>query len=340
VQLTNAQGYQNYITFVVRDDARPAGLLFQQSVTTYQAYNNYPNDGATGKSLYDYKSNGANTSLGTRRAVKVSWNRPYNQDGSGQFFAYEFSFIRWLERSGYDVSYLTNIDTHQNSARLLNSKAFLSVGHDEYWSKAMYDGAERARDAGVHLGFFGGNPVYWQVRFEASTLNGIADRVMVGYKDRAIDPVQGPTTTILWRDLFLNRPEQQLVGVQTAGMLFANAPYVVTNSSSWVYAGTGLVDGSSIPGLVGYEADALWTGTPVPNSVAGTYELLSHSPFDDVSGDRRFANSSIYQAPSGAWVFGAGTISWSWGLDHPAVGDPRIQRTTANLLDRFLGISP
>src|SRR5206468_870278 len=42
VMLTNSQGYQNYITFVVRDDARRADLLFQQAVTTYQAYNNYP----------------------------------------------------------------------------------------------------------------------------------------------------------------------------------------------------------------------------------------------------------------------------------------------------------
>ncbi|PYS01153.1 MAG: hypothetical protein DMG16_13585 [Acidobacteria bacterium] len=52
------------------------------------------------------------------------------------------------------------------------------------------------------------------------------------------------------------------------------------------------------------------------------------------------SNSSIYQAPSGAWVFTAGTISWSWGLDYPGVADARIQRITANVLNRFLGISP
>jgi hypothetical protein len=34
VQLTNAQGYQNYINFVVRDDARPADILYQESVNT------------------------------------------------------------------------------------------------------------------------------------------------------------------------------------------------------------------------------------------------------------------------------------------------------------------
>src|SRR2546425_1150802 len=59
VMLTNAQGYQNYIPFVVRDDARRADIMFQQSVTTYQAYNNYPDDRVTGKSLYAFNSYGA-----------------------------------------------------------------------------------------------------------------------------------------------------------------------------------------------------------------------------------------------------------------------------------------
>src|SRR6266513_1939453 len=342
VMLTNAQGYQNYITFVVRDDARRADIMFQQAVATYQASNNYPDDGATGKSLYDFNSYGASTVAGTPRAVKVSWNRPYAGRGIGQLLDYEVYSIRWLERSGYDVKYSTDLDTHQNSARLLNSKAFLSVGHDEYWSKPMYDGVQQARDAGVHLGFFGADAVLWQVRFEASPLSGAADRVMVGYKDRTIDPVQGPTTTILCRDPFLNPPEQQLIGVQFSGQIAFNAPkplYVVKNSSSWVYAGTGLADGDSIPGIVGYEMDSSMSSVPLPTSVAGTYQVLSQSPFTDGGGPAMTANSSIYQAPSGAWVFGAGTTSWSWGLDLAGTVDPRIQRITANLLQRF-GASP
>src|SRR5437773_1015402 len=239
VQLTNAQGSQNYITFVVRDDARVADIMFQQAVATYQAYNNYPDDNATGKSLYDFNSYGANTVSGMKSAVKVSWNRPYTDRGAGHFFTWDYYFVRWLERSGYDVKYSTDVDTHENSARLLQSKVFLSGGHNEYWSKPMYDGVQQARDAGIHLGFFGADAVFWQVRFEASPLSGAADRVVVGYKDRTIDPVQGPTTTVLWRNPPLNRPEQQLVGVQFSGSIdirSPNAPYVVQNSSSWVYA--------------------------------------------------------------------------------------------------------
>ena len=347
VQLTNAQGSQNYITFVVRDDARVADIMFQQAVATYQAYNNYPDDNATGKSLYDFNSYGANTVTGTPRAAKVSWNRPYADYGAGQFFQWEFYFIRWLESSGYDVKYSTDLDTHENGVRLLNSKAFLSIGHNEYWSKPMYDGVQQARDAGIHLGFFGADGVFWQVRFEASPLSGIADRVMVCYKyspdGHSPDPVQGPTTTVLWRDPPVSRPEQQLVGVQFSGGQLPsrapNAPYVVQNSSSWVYAGTGLADGDSIPGIVGYEMDSSMSSVPLPTSVAGTYQVLSQSPFTDAGGTTMIANSSIYQAPSGAWVFGAGTVSWSWGLDLANVVDPRIQRITANLLKQF-GVSP
>src|SRR5207249_4242151 len=117
VQLTNAQGKQNYITFVVRDDARVADIMFQQAVATYQAYNNYPNDSASGKSLYDFNSFGANTVTGTPRAAKVSWNRPYAGRGAGQLLDWDVYFIRWLERSGYDVKYSTDVDTHENSER-------------------------------------------------------------------------------------------------------------------------------------------------------------------------------------------------------------------------------
>src|SRR5439155_24182700 len=189
VVLTNAQNYHTYIVFVVRDDSRLAPLLYQQSVTTYLAYNNYPQDGATGKSLYEYNSYGANTLSGTTRAVKVSFDRPYNHDwvGAGDFPAWELYFVRWLERSGYEVAYSTDVDTHANGSRLLNYKGLLSVGHDAYRSREMRDAAEAARDAGVGLAFFGANDCCWQVRFEASA-GGVPNRVMVCYKDAAKDP--------------------------------------------------------------------------------------------------------------------------------------------------------
>ena len=156
--LINAQGFQNYIIFVVRDDTRVAALLYQSPVATYQAYNDYPDDGLTGKSLYDFNSYGVKlAATGYKSAAKVSFDRPYSDTGIDDGFRSDYgevNFIRWMERSGYDVTYSTDVDTHANPSALLNYRGFLSVGHDEYWSKQMYDAAIAARDAGVNLGFF------------------------------------------------------------------------------------------------------------------------------------------------------------------------------------------
>src|SRR3954452_15293167 len=191
--LTNADSFQNYVTFVVRDDHRQAAFLYQQPVMNYQGYNPYPyfggGDTRNGKSLYDNASGGADTVAGPGRtpAVKVSFDRPYAGGGDGELvdeagWSWELYFVRWLEQNGYDVSYWTSLDTHESGARLLSYKTFLSVGHDEYWTKQMFDAAETARNAGVNLAFFGGNDVYWQARLEPSS-TGVPDRVMVVYKN-------------------------------------------------------------------------------------------------------------------------------------------------------------
>jgi len=342
-KLTNAAGFQNYVIFAVRDDGRQSALLYQESVTTHQAYNNYPDDApsgsqvpATGKSLYDYNSSTTQTGLGTQRAVKVSFDRPYaDGDGAGDFLWWELYFVRWIEENGYDVSYSTDIDTDLNGAALRNHHGFLSVGHDEYWSKAMFDAAVAARDNGVNLGFFGGNSVYWQVRFESS------DRVMVCYKDATLDPVTDSTTTMRWRDPQVNRPEQQLMGAMSTGLQPDAAPpasYVVTNSSNWVYAGTGVNNGDRIPSVVGYEADRYVNGVPPPTVAANTYTMLSSSPYTTTNNTTDYQQSAVYQAPSGAWVFDAGSIDWSLGLyndEDSSTADPRIQQMTANVLGRL-----
>jgi hypothetical protein len=339
--LTNSQNYQNYITFVVRDDDRPSPLLYQLPVNTYQAYNDYPNDGATGKSLYPFNSYGANTITGNTRAVKVSFDRPYHDDGAGDLIVGqgtgELDFIQWLEKSGYDVTYSTDVDTSENGSRLLLHSGFITSAHGEYWSKPQRDAVEAARDAGVNLGFFSGNEMLWQVRYESSG-TGVPARVVVCYKNQAstLDPVQGDTTTSKWRDPPVNRPEQTVLGIQTiAGAAFylADDPYVVTNSSSWVYTGTGLNDGDSVSGIVGYEWERYDTGYPYPVNRSYTTLSISPVPFGS-TGDH--AESSIYQAPSGAWVFDAGTIWWGYGLNEPGIVDPRIQQTTANILNRFV----
>jgi len=325
-QLINSNKYFSYIIFVVRNDGRIADLLYQQPVMTYQAYNNYPNDLKSGKSVYASTSFGPNTIAGSPCAVRVSFDRPYADVGLGNFglgdYGWEPYFIHWTQKNGYDVSYSTRLDTHENGTRLIKYKGWLTVGHDEYWSLEMRNYVASARDHGTDRGFFSANNVYWHVRLDASFL-GLPDRVMTVYKDMTLDPVKVfGQKTILFRDQGL--PEQQLAGVQYLSWNSPanNTPLVVTNSNAWVYAGSELSNGSSIPRLIGYEVDALMPTYSAP--VSTSYTTLAQSPFTDIYGNLVTQQSSLYVAPSGACVFGAGTFSWpspapGWPLRGPQV---------------------
>jgi hypothetical protein len=352
--LTNAQGYQDYIDFVVRDDGRPSELLYQQGIMTYEAYNDYPSDAPdrspalTGKSLYGFNSSLAPTqSIDHTRATKVSFDRPFSQPSQGTFLDWDVYTVEWLEQSGYDVTYSTDVDTDRNPGELLKHKAFVSAGHDEYWTRGAYDAALVARDAGVNLAFLGGNAVYWQARLEPSAA-GTPDRVIVCYRDPELDPVADTSLkTVQWRDPLLGRPEQTLIGVQYVGGLATNAPFVVSQRDpTWAYADTGFADHDQVPAedqlrpdgtgaIVGYEADGFDPAYPPPPTTRQV--LLSASPFTDNFGQPHLSNASLYKAEkSGAWVFASGTMSWSWALARPGYIDSRIQRLTTNIVDRLV----
>ena len=217
----SSSGKQSYIIFVVRDDDRASDYLFQSSVTTFQAYNNWPGIANGGKSLYEHNS------AGGLRATQVSFNRPYTIEptagttdhrgpasgvGAGEFFtvnntpatdiiysaAWECNMVRFLEREGFDVTYSTNIDTHANGRSLLLHKGFISVGHDEYYSLEMRNSLETARDGGVSLGFFGANIAYWQIRLNPSVIDGSKPyRTMVCYKYAGPGETIGPLDPII-----------------------------------------------------------------------------------------------------------------------------------------------
>lgn len=335
--------FESYLVFVVRDDSRAGSLLFQASVNTYQAYNSWG-----GKSLYGDISFDDPDMGYQNRSQAVSFDRPYADGaGSGQFLFWEYPMLRWLERNGYDVNYVTNIDTDTDPGLLTRYNVFLSVGHDEYWSADMREHVESALDKGVSLGFFGANAVFWQVRFEAGR------RVMVSYKDEGAantDPLVGidnAHVTRQWRDPFLGRPEQSLIG-QMFETWFSgpNFPLRFINTDTWPFRDTGLQDGDTLPGIVGYECDRVKAGVSTPPDLL----RIAESPVKDNANSPHTSHTTLYTAPSGATVFAAGTISWSWGLDDlempflaeaggsHTVASPALQQLTANVLGRLMSL--
>lgn len=245
--------------------------------------------------------------------------------------------VRFLEREGYDVAYCCNIATHNNPNLLQHRKAFLSVGHDEYWSLEMRRNITDARDRGVHLGVFSANTCYWQIRLAPSTVTAAPNRTIICYKNRDKDPLferDNSRVTVRWRDNPVNQPEERLIGTQYTAQ--GSGDIVVSNAAHWIFNGTGLGNGDRLTGLAGYEIDRTFGNGP-----ANLIRLCS-SPITTSNNTVKIAEMTIYTAASGALVFATGSIQFSWGLDgwggnasHPQVVNTDAQRMVVNLLSRF-----
>ncbi|MDB1086014.1 phosphoribosylamine--glycine ligase [Streptomyces sp. ACA25] len=322
--LTTADGrHRSHVPFTVRDD-RPADLLLLLPDVTWQAYNLFPEDGRTGASLYHAWGDSGQLLGEEDAAVTVCFDRPYAGAGLPLHVGHAYDFIRWAERYGYDLSYATARDLHAGRIDPARYRGFVFPGHDEYWSVPMRRAAERARDLGTSLVFLSANTMYWQVELNPLP-SGDPDRLLSCHKR------QGPGRSALWRDQ--GAPEQQLLGLQYAGRVPHPHPLVARNADHWLWESTGVHEGDELPGLVAGEADRYFPRTSLP-----AYEsriLLAHSPYRDEAGAARHQETSLYRAPSGAWVFSSGTFAWSPALDRPQHADPRIQKATANLLDRI-----
>jgi len=303
VKLTEiTEGKDSFISFVLREDSRATDFVFARSVTTEAAYNPWGDH-----NLY----NGA---------VKVSFNRPqlppdFAPDqwpvGTGYLFSYyDYNLVRWMEKSGYDLKYVTSMDLHENYNTIANSKIYLSVGHDEYWSMPMRNNLAQFRDSGKHVAFFSSNTMYWQVRFEPDS-SGNSDRTMVCYKDSDTDPVQDLTAkTVRFRDAPLNNPEDGFIGVMMDGDYpTVNNHIVIRDASHWLFQNTGLVDGDKLPYMLGYEVDRMHWSAPA------SLKRLGKSTYEGPGGGPSFSDMTLYRAQSGALVFATGSMQWIWGLD-------------------------
>ncbi|WP_242044579.1 DUF4082 domain-containing protein [Anabaena azotica] len=337
----------SHIVFIVRDDASTSDILFQTADTTWQAYNQYG-----GASLYF----GGPGSQGG--AYKVSYNRPFNtrsvDNGQDWLFNAEYPMVRWLEANGYDVTYFTGVDSDRYGDLIKNHKVFLSVAHDEYWSKQQRQKVEAARDDGVHLAFFSGNEVYWKTRWENSIDgSGTPYRTLVCYKEThanaKIDP--SPEWTGTWRDPRFSppadggRPENSLTGtlftVNDGATTAIQVPAEDGKLRFWRNTSVANLAPGSTATLtertLGYEWDEdIDNGFRPTGSIRMSTTTVNNAPVLTDFGSTFGSGTAIhhltlykYKGSTGknALVFGSGTVQWSWGLD----GNHDRGNTTPNL---------
>src|SRR5260370_19985385 len=274
--------------------------------------------------------------------------------------------ICFLEQKGYDMSYPRGLDVSQPgyASVIEQHKAFVTAGHDEYWSGQQRANVTAARDAGVNLAFLSGNEVFWKTRWEPS-IDGsnTANRTLVAYKethyDAPTDPQDPPTWTGTWMDPRFSPPADGGQPQNTlTGQLFAvnvgttdiTVPASYSKLRFWRNTRVAsLAPGQSTTldqgaGTLGYEWDVdADNGFRPP----GLMDLSSTTdptaqPFIDYGSQYTTKSTThhltLYRAPSAALAFGAGTVQWSWGLDNgtgrgngAGKPDPAMQEATANL---------
>jgi hypothetical protein len=358
-----------YITFVVRDDAAVADIVYKTSDTTWGAAYNYWGllSANNGKNLY-----GSGTGVGNimERAVVTSYHRPVITRGSVMqtyWWACELPLIRFLERNGYSVKYISSVDLDQNGASMLNGKCsiFLSSGHDEYWTTSMRNAIEEWRDvSGGHSIFMSGNEVFWRARFEyvgdearlwcyKDTMPGPTD-ALPRSAGQPFDPV---TWTGTWQDTrwserrpawFLTGTQFGMNGVYDYDVVIPKNPY----GGIKVWGGSSLVDSDiTLTQVLGFEADHIH-----PTQPSGSYSILA-AYTRSAPGGLSDENGEIYSVPgdivwgiiaqrfaSGALVVGFGTCQWAWSLDNThdrgtTITSTAAQQFTVNLLND-LGAPP
>lgn len=336
-------GLQSYVIFVVRDD-RICDFLFQCADSTWSAYNRWPDQWA----LYD----DGNKEWYIGPQTRVSWDRPYAKycqvidnplfTGSGSFMLWEFPLAYWLEKEGFDVSYISTVDTHADPTGLLRARGLLSVGHDEYWSREMYDQVKSAVEAGLSVAFLSSDTCWGLIPFLPGN-SGRPHRVIS--RIGQFGPLEAEavkTYPELARFKQFAPTEADLIGARNVYPYSGGADWICSAEKHWLFAGTGMRNGDAIPGLVGFE----WMGAPADKP---GLEVVARGPvkLDDIESEY---TATIYPGPKDNVVFNASTIWWGDGLSAPpgyktpsAHGatprgpDRRVQRITTNLLNRIRG---
>lgn len=354
LKLVGSNNEQSYVLLTIWNPSSTAAYVLIARSLTEEGWNSFGG--------FSYYTGSGPCTLGQRtsypqcnRARVVSFDRPYaSGDGASDFLSNEYPLVNFMEEHGLDAAYVTDVTVDQNPSILLNHKAILSLGHDETWTFNERFAAQAAEARGVNLVFFGAAAALRHSRLQPSPLG--ADREEVDYRDSSEDPlnsVPGDAMEVTG-NTFSSPPtdlsEDGLVGQVYSGYLSTSpvvdaAPFVVEDASAWIFKGTGLQDGSSIPRVIESDFDHIIPADSMPTDM----EVLGHSPIpltEAFTGqgqwaDKTYSDMTYYtNQTSGAGVFDSGTVNWINALTPcatsttPCAASP-VQQITGNLLWLF-----
>ena len=319
LKLVGSGGQQAYVPLTVWDPSSHSAYLVMNRTFTEEGWNTYGG--------YDFYRGVGPCPAGSpsyppcNRARVVSLDRPFAEgDGASDFLGNEYPFVEFAEERGLDVSYVTDLTVDEHPTVLLQHRALISLDHDEAWSYAEREAAVQAQDAGVNIAFLGAAALVRHVRMQPSPLG--PDREEVDYRDSSEDPLDHAgdpmqVTGNTWDVPPTDWPANAFVGDMYSGYLEPgkSAPFVVTDGAAWIFKGTGLHDGSALPGQIASDIDHLAPPAQTPADL----EVLGHSPIplaeaetdQGTWGADTYSDMTYYTDPtSDAGVFDTGDNVW------------------------------
>ncbi len=316
----------------------------------WNAYGGYSFYQGVGPCILD-----SNTYPPCNRARVVSFDRPYNTGfGASDFIANEYPLVQLMEREGLNVTYITDVTLSEHPQLLQSHRVLLSLDHDETWTYSERAAVARAVAGGMNVVYFGAAAMVRHVRLQPSPFG--PDSEEVDYRNALEDPLNGVASPLqvtgnTWDSPPTNWSPIPQIGVQYSGYLTpgASAAMVIYAPSSWVFAGTGLRKGTTLPGVIASDFDHVISSTLTPSNL----EVLAHSPIPinsaTVSGSTwggvSYSDMVYFTNPrSGAGVIDTGNNVWIGDLHAcPASNrhcpSPVLVAITNNIL-RLFGRGP
>ncbi len=336
----------SYVLLTVWDPSSTAAYvvmnrsLVEQGWNTYGGYSYYAGEGPCILDNSSYPP--------CNRARVVSFDRPYDTgDGSSDFLTNEYPLVRLMEKEGLDVTYISDVTLSQYPNLLLHHKVLLSLDHDETWTYSERVAVQNATARGVNVVYFGAAAMVRHARLQSSTLG--PDREEVDYRSSYEDPLNGvgnpmQVTGNTWESPPADWSPIGQIGEEYSGYLSPGdyAPMVISDASSWVFAGTGLQNGSSLADVIASDFDHVISGAPAD------MQFLAHSPIPAdaatvsgaIWGGDSYSDMVYFAIPSsGAGVIDTGNNVWIGDLrpcaSSATCAAPAITKITNNILHVF-----
>ena len=276
----------------------------------------------------------------------------------------------WLEKQGYDFDVITNLDLHRDPNLLKGYRTLIINGHDEYWSREMYDGLSRYLENGGSAVVLSGNTMFWRISVndELGTIEcrkygpniGGRQFANVGEIYHSADGKRGSLTRNC------GMPPAKAIGLECSGWWSGsnNGVYTTTDPNHFLFSEPEKIDFKDRPYFGGAK-----TGPRRAGGHEGDIRLSSFAPHSDIpigaifpgelggietlatikrknaraldyfanfkeQQEATLVDMIYWERPNGGKVFNAGAIAFGWALD----ADPKHSTLLRNVLFHFAGV--